>query len=411
MINIRKKCRCCGSPQLSKFLNLGSQPLANSFLKTNENISYELKFPLEVFFCESCNFVQLIHIIDKDVLFRDYVYFSSAMPKVSIHWRNYAEYLIKNYLNPDKDLVVEVGSNDGVLLKFFQSKGFNVLGIDPAINIAKKANENGIPTLPEFFDEQLAKQIHEDSGAAKVIMGNNVFAHVDDLEGFCRGVAALLDRQGVFCVEAPYLIDMFENLTYDTVYHEHVSYLSVRPLIHLFHQFKMEIFDIEIVPSQGQSLRLYVAHAGQYEVQDIVGELVNKELDCGLDKLFKYENLADRIEKSKNNVVRIIEDLKKSGKRIAAYGAPAKGNTLLNYCGLNANLIEFALEDLHSKCGLYTPGTFIPVVPRTYAEANLPDYYLLLAWNYLNPILEKEDAYRNAGGKFIIPVGDEIEII
>ena len=410
MIKKNSDCRICGSKQLTKFLTLGLQPLANDFLSKRELKQKEKFYPLDVYFCHQCSLVQLIDVVSKEELFRDYVYFTSGMPKISDHFRNYAEEVMKKFLKKN-DLVVEIGSNDGVLLDFFKKKGYQILGIDPAENIAKVANQRGVLTWPEFFNEEIAKKITKEIGQAKAILANNVVAHINDHHDLAKGVKILLDKSGVFIFEAPYLIDMFENLTYDTIYHEHLSYLAVRPLMVLFKKFGLEIFDVQVISVHGQSLRVFVGHRGCHRCQARVKQLIKKELAYGLNKLNSYRQLAKRIAKSKQQLVTKLKSLKVQGRRLAAYGAPAKGNTLLNYAKIGVDILDFALEDLSSKQGFYTPGMHIPVVDRQYAEDRLPDYYLLLAWNYLKPILTKEKDKFCRVGKFIIPVGDKIQII
>lgn len=410
MMIINTICRDCGFDKLVKFLDLGSQPLANSFIKPEELNQTEQRYPLEVYVCMDCNLVQLVHVVDKNEIFRHYLYFSSGMPKVSLHWSEYARDIMDQFLTKE-DFVVEVGSNDGVLLKFFKETGFKILGIDPAENIAKIAEERGVPTMATFFTEAVASHIVKKYGQARAILANNVFAHIDDHQGFCVATKTLLAPRGVLVIEAPYLIDMFENLAYDTVYHEHLSYLAINPLVKLFKKFELEIFDVRIVAAQGQSLRIFVSPAGAYKVEEAVSKLQMKEDNLGLGSIDVYYTLAKRIELSKNKLLSLLEELKSRGKIVYGYGAPAKGNTLLNYCGIGPDLVRCVLEDLPSKHGLVTPGMHIPVITRAFAEANPPDYYLLLAWNYKKAILEKEYAFMQNGGKFIMPIGDEIEIL
>ena len=348
--------------------------------------------------------------MEPEILFRDYVYFSSGMPS-SPHYCAYADEVVSRFIKSPQDQVVEIGSNDGHLLAEIQNKGVKILGIDPAKNIAVQACARGIETLPEFFSEKLAHEIRNTRGAAKVIIGNNVVAHIDDHHDLVRGIKALLADDGVFVLEAPYLADMFENLTFDTVYHEHLSYLAVRPLQRLFEQFGMEIFDIKVFPVQGNSLRVYACNKGAYPVQPSVVALVQKEINSGFHTFFAYQELAQCIRGLKNEVKQTIASVRKDGKRIAAYGAPAKGNTLLNYFALGGDCLDFATEELPSKIGLLTPGMHVPVVHIDTARKNPPDYYLLLAWNYKDVVLEKEKDFLDRGGKFIMPVGRERIII
>lgn len=403
MMTVNSRCRACLGSRLHRFLDLGEQPLANRLVPPERADEPEPRYPLEPHVCLDCQLAQLVHVVDKEELFRRYVYFSSAMPRVSPHWQAYADDVMGRFL-PPHGFVVEAGSNDGVLLRFFQERGYRVLGVDPAENIAAQAAAAGIPTRAAFFSEALAGEIAEASGTASAILANNVFAHIDDLQDVCRAVKTLLAPEGVFVVEAPYLADMFENLAYDTIYHEHVSFLSVRPLQALFTKHRLEIFDVRIVRSQGWSLRLFVGHAGAHTVLRSVQECVDRELALGMHLREAYDRLAERVHASRERLLARLSELRSQGKRLAAYGAPAKGNTLLNFCGIGPDLLEYALEDLPSKHGFLTPGMRIPVVTRAYAEAHAPDAYLLLAWNYEQVILEKERDYRARGGRFIHPL-------
>ncbi len=396
-------CRICHSKNLVKFLDLGNQPLANSFLKTESQFANEPKYPLAVYFCEDCNLAQLLDVVSKEEMFSDYIYFTSGMPKISNHFKAYAEDIMARFLKAG-ELVVEIASNDGILLKFFQDAGFKALGVDPAANVVKTADRLGVKTIVNFFSEKIAEEIVNTSSKAKVILANNVVAHIDNHHDLVKGIEKLLADDGVFVLEAPYLVDMFENLTYDTIYHEHLSFLAVRPLQKLFNQFGLELFDVQIHPVQGKSLRAFVGKQGFHPVSENVEKLASQELALGLDKLKAYQDLAKRVEKQKEQLVNLLNDLKAQGKKISAYGAPAKGNTMLNYCQIGTNILDYALEDLPAKQGLLTPGMHIPTVDAKYAHSHEPDYYLMLAWNYEKAILEKEKAYLSKGGKFIIPV-------
>lgn len=400
----------CGSDSLEQFLSLGVQPPANRFLREDDLLQEEPHYPLEVYWCRDCNLAQLTDIVDKDELFRDYIYFSSGMPKLSSHFSRYAEDVMERYLSPG-DFVAEIASNDGILLKFFKDHGYRVLGIEPALNIVSAAERMGVPTLPEFFSESLSGEVVTKYGKAQAILSNNVVAHINDHQDLARGIKTLLADDGVWVIEAPHLLDMFENLTYDTIYHEHLSYLAIRPMQKWLALHGLEIFDVEIHPVQGQSLRAFVGHRGAHSISPNVLRITERERELGFDRAESYHELARRIERSREKLLALLSELKEAGKHIAAYGAPAKGNTLLNYYRIGPDVLEFALEDLPSKQGLYTPGMRIPSRDRTYAEAHTPDYYLLLAWNYERVILEKEKAFRERGGKFIIPVGDEIRVV
>lgn len=409
-MKVNTRCRICKEDRLTKVIDLGLTPLANAFL-TRENLhKAEKKYPLRVFFCHNCNLLQLIDVVSPKVLFRNYVYFSSGMPVLPEHFRNYAQEVKENFATSKDDFVVEIGSNDGLLLGAIKKLGAKVLGVDPAINIATIANKHGVMTLPDFFTRKLAKDIVRKYGHAKVVIGNNVVAHIDNHHDLVSGIATLLADDGVFILEAPYLVDMFENLTFDTIYHEHLSYLAVKPLKQLFDQYNMEIIDVRTFPVQGNSLRVYAAKKGSQKIKSSVKQFIEKEKEMKLDKVDTYLRLANRIAKLRRDVVKLLTRLKSEGKRIAAYGAPAKGNTLLNYFDIGSRVLDYATEGLPSKVGLYTPGTHIPVVHINEARKNPPDYYLLLAWNYKDAVLEKEKEFRKRGGKFILPVG-KVEII
>jgi len=409
MYKHKNNCRICGSKKLTKFLDLGQQPLANSFLKTEDDFLAEKKYPLAVYFCHDCNLVQLLDIVDKEVMFCNYIYFTSGMPKISNHFKRYAEDIIERFLRKN-DFVAEIASNDGILLKFFKDLGFRTLGIDPAANVVEVAESLGVETIVDFFSENVAKDIRSKYGPAKVILANNVVAHIDDHYDLARGINTFLADDGVFIFEAPYLIDMFENLAYDTIYHEHLSFLAVRPLKILFDKFGLEIFDVELHPVQGQSIRCFVAKKGVYPISDNVEKFTDREIEMGLDKFESYEQLARQIAEQKERMIEVLADFKQKGKKIAAYGAPAKGNTMLNFCGVDDKIIDFALEHLPVKQGLFTPGSHIKVVSPDFALANQPDAYLMLAWNYKETILEREKEFLAKGGQFVIPTKG-IEIV
>lgn len=403
-VTINKGCRICGSTKLTKVIDLGRQSLANAFLRKEDLDKSEDTYPLEVYVCADCNLAQLIHVVDKEVLFRDYIYFSSGMPRLSDHFRLYAEDVMARFLKSG-NLVVELGSNDGILLARFKEQGFRVLGVDPALNIARVAEEHGVRTIADFWSETVARQIKNDAGGAMAILGNNVVAHINDYDGLCRGVKELLDPQGVFVFEAPYLVDMFENLAFDTIYHEHLSYLAIRPLQKLFEKYDLEVFEVKIVPAQGQSIRVFVGHKNTHLIDPSVQACVRKELDLDLDKKGSYLALAAKIAACKEKTITVLREFKKQNKKIAAYGAPAKGNTLLNYYGVGSDLIDFAMDELPSKQWLYTPGMHLEVVDKKTADTRKPDCYLLLAWNYAKVIYEKEKIFLQNGGKFILSTG------
>ncbi len=399
-------CRMCFSRNLEPFFDLGMQPLVNSLCKKEDLGKKESKYPLGLVFCMDCNLVQLSHVVDSHLLFPDdYVYHSSGIPNAP-HFIKYAEEITLRFLKNQGDLVVEIGSNDGHLLSLVKQHGARVLGVDPARNVAAVANSRGVSTYAEFFGEHGGEKIRKEHGAAQVVIGNNVVAHIDDHHDLLRGVAALLADDGVFVFEAPYLGDMFETLAFDSIYHEHMSYLALHPLTIFLKKFGFEIFDVKPFSVQGNSLRYYAAPKGTYAIEPSVGFYFTQEKERGFDRLAMYHGLVKKIKALKTDVRNVMFCLKKEGKRIAAYGAPARGNTLLNYFEIGSDMIEYATEALPSKIGRFTPGTHIPIVDIVWARENLPDYFLLLAWPYKNVILEKEKVFIAKGGKFIMPVGD-----
>ena len=405
MFKHRKTCRMCGSLDVRPFLDLNPQPPANYFIKP-ESFARERAYPLIASFCSDCGLAQLLDVVDKKELFSDYVYFTSVMPTTPKHFTEYGKDIVKRFgLKKNDEMVVELGSNDGLLLRAFQEQRIRVLGVDPAKNIAKVANKNGIPTISDFWSESVAKKIEGKYGKAKVIIGNNVVAHIDDHRDMVKGVSTLLADNGIFIFEAPYLVDMFENLTFDTIYHEHLSFLSLRPLIRFFERFGLQIFDVELKSVQGHSFRVFVSKAGVYPVSIRVKKAVEKELRLKLDKFSSYLRLANKVRSQKKRLLTILKNLKSQGKSIAGYGAPAKGNTILNYYNIGPETLDYLTEALPTKIGLWSPGMHIPVIDIEAAHKSPPDYFLMLAWNYKEKILEKEKEFRDKGGKFIIPIG------
>jgi hypothetical protein len=349
--------------------------------------------------------VQLGFVVPPEILFRDYIYFSSTSTTICSHFAALANEVLDKYASSN-DLVVEIASNDGVLLKNMIGKGVRPLGVEPATNIAKVANEAGVETLNDFFNSQTARKILSERGEAKVILANNVFAHIPDLNDCVKGMELLLHKQGAVIIEFPQLYDLHENLEFDTVYHEHLSYFSLKPLMHLFSKFGMELFDAKKFPVNGGTLRIYVQKKGGLHRINSEGleALLSKEEKAGLYSPEAYDMFAKDVEKLRADLVSLLSDLKKNGKKIAIYSAPAKGNTLLNYCKIGTDLVEYAVDKSPAKQGLLTPGMHIPVYGLDRLGKDRPDYLLILAWNLKDEIMAQQGGFAKAGGRFIIPV-------
>ncbi|KKP59997.1 MAG: methyltransferase-like protein [Candidatus Gottesmanbacteria bacterium GW2011_GWA1_34_13] len=397
-------CRICKNNNLKDVFNFGPTPLANAFINEKNLNKKETFYPLIVCFCQKCYLLQLRYVVSPKILFKDYVYYSSTSSVFIKHFQDFADHVTKTLHLKNNSLCIDIGSNDGILLKPLKKLNMRVLGVEPAKNVAKTAIDQKITTLPEFFNIKLAKKIFNKYGSADIVCATNVFAHIHDLDEIINGVKIILNKNGVFIIEAPYLIDFLQNNLFDTVYHEHLSYLSVVPLQILFNRFNMKIFRAERVNSHGGSLRVFVAlNESKYKVQSSVIKLLKEEKRLKLNSLNTYLNFSKRIENNKITLLNVLNTLISKGKRIAGYGAPAKGNTLLNYFGINNKIIEYIIEDSIYKQGLYTPGTRIPIVKSEKLYKDKPDYLFILAWNFAESIMKNHKNFRK-WGKFILPV-------
>jgi len=401
----RDSCRLCDSKVLEEVLTLEPSPPANSFVTRDRLDVIQEKFPLEVAMCRDCSHVQLMHVLDPRLLFEEYVYVSGTSPVFVDHFRRYAADVMERLDIKRGDLVVDIGSNDGTLLRFFQAAGCGVLGIDPAKAIARTASESGIETLVEFFTPALAREICISRGPARVITANNVFAHVDDLRGVLDGVRTLLSADGVFVFEVSYLADVYEKTLFDTIYHEHLSYHSVRPLVKFFADNEMELIDVVRVPSHGGSVRGFAQRAGAARgVQRSVQEMLELESHLRLDLPATFRTFAANLDNLKEEVRGLLTRLKGEGAGIAGFGAPAKATTLLHHFQLGNDVLDFIVDDSPLKQGLFTPGQHIPVLPPAVLDERHPDYLLLLAWNFAQPIMATHSNYTSRGGHFIVPL-------
>jgi hypothetical protein len=400
------KCRLCDSENLYLFLDLGFHPPSDQF-RTRDQLNTSVVFyPLEVNLCESCGFVQLGYVVPPEILYQDnYPYESSITQMGRNHYFEFARSVVEGFNLHTNDLAVDIGSNVGVLLEGFRTLGLRVQGIDPAPNICQIAEKRGIPTINAFFDESSARRVVEKLGLATVITGTNVFAHVDDLNAFMRAVNLLLDpKRGIFVIEAPYFLHLVETLEYDTIYHEHLSYLSIEPLIPYFQKFGMEIVNIEEKDIHGGSIRIFISAIGNYPVGENVSKFLEIEKIADLRSKKTLNNFALRVAENKLKLQLLLANLKASGKKIVAVSAPAKGMTLLNYCKIDGQLIDFVTEKSKLKIGSYTPGGLIPIYSDDSLLDEAPDYALLLAWNFATEIMYNNKEFIARGGKFIIPI-------
>ncbi len=399
-------CRACFNSNLVKILDLGKMPLSNAFLKANELNKPEKKFSLIVYFCRDCGLLQLLDVVSPEMLFSNYYYLTSTSKPLADHFVKFGGSLAKRFIKSKNDLIIDIGGNDAVLLGSVKNK-CRVLNIEPAKNIAKISRNNGVETINEFFSEKLAKALFKKYGPARIITASNVFAHVDNLADFINGVKILIGEKGIFVIEAHWvanLLGLAGKGGFDQIYHEHLCYFSLSALEKLFNKFGLKIFDAELTPIHGISLRVYVGR--NYEAAGSVKELLNKEKELRLDKAKTYLDFTKRVIKKRNELRSLLGTLRRGSgqaKIIVGYGAPAKGNILLNYCGIDNKILNFIVEDSPLKQGLYTPGTHIKIYSTKRLKDILPDYILLLAWNYADAIIEKEAVLLKKGVKFINP--------
>jgi SAM-dependent methyltransferase len=410
-------CRSCAKTGLVPILNLGYTPLANALLTAEQLEQAEEKFPLELFLCPKCTLVQIAQTVSPEKLFREYFYLSSFSNTMLCHAASLAREMIEARQLHAGSLVVEVASNDGYLLQYYQKAGVPVLGIEPAENIARIARgERGINTISEFFGIELAGDLAAAGQRADVIHAHNVLAHVADLDGFVRGLNLLLKDNGIAVIEVPYVKEMIDNTEFDTIYHEHLCYFSLTALNHLFRRHRLETENVKRLPLHGGTLRISARKAQRDKVSNEstvrgsnVEELMREEAGWAGDPDF-YRGFGERVARLRVELVDLLNRLKSEGKRIAVYGASAKGSTLLNYFGIGRELLDFVVDRSIIKQGYYTPGTHLAIHAPEKLLQEMPDYVLLLTWNFADEILEQQIQYRQRGGRFIIPI-PELKIV
>ena len=404
-VNGAPACRFCGASLELTVVDLGMSPLCESFLRADQIWTMEAFYPLHVFACERCFLVQLEAFVPPDEIFSEYAYFSAYSTSWVEHARRYVEVIRDRLdLGPD-DLVVELASNDGYLLQHFVGTGIQILGIDPAANVAAAAEERGVPTLVTFFGQEAARRLVDDGLHATLIVGNNVLAQVPDLNDFVGGVKTLLRDEGTATFEFPHLLRLLEGLQYDTIYHEHFSYFSLASIVEILGAHGLDVFDVEELPTHGGSLRVYAQHeGGQRMIEPAVATMVAYEAEVGLRSRERYQRFADDVKESRWTLLDMLIRLRREGAQVVGYGAPGKGNTLLNYCGIRTDLLDYTVDRNPYKQGLFTPGTHIPIyAPERIADTR-PDFVVVLPWNLFPEISEQLAYVGEWGGRLIVPI-------
>ena len=403
---LRESCRMCGEGSLTKAMSLTPTPPGNDFLTKEELGRDEPVYPLDLYFCEACHHIQLGHVVDPKILYqKNYSYVSATSAYFVNHLKHYAKDMVERFDLKPGDLAVDIGSNDGTCLSFFKDKGMKVVGVDPATEIAGKATENGIDTIADFFGYRLAVELRKKYGTAKYITSHNACAHIDNLFDVVKGVEHWLDADGVFVLEVGYFVDVYSNTWFDTVYHEHVDYHTVAPFEKLFNRVGMELISVERISPQGGSIRVMAQKKGGIiKRDDSVDELIALEAKLGLDKAETLRKLNHKISQVRDKLHDLIHSLKADGKSIAGFGAPTKATTLMAHFGLDATVLDFIVDDNPLKQGLFTPITHIPVLSADALYKIKPDYVLILAWNFAEPIMQMHKKYSEQVGQFILPM-------
>jgi len=399
-------CIVCDRTTVEQFLDLGCTALANKFLSQDELHLPEAKFPLTVGFCHTCGHVQLMQAVPPKAMFQDYLYISSASDTLKRHLYDLSDTLVKRRGLGAEHLVIDIGCNDGTLLKGFSRYGVKTLGVDPAENLAAFTQNSKVDRFVGFFNSQTADEIVGRWGQAALITATNTFPHIPELRDFVTGISRALAPGGAFVLEAHYLVDLLEQGAFDTVYHEHISYWALSPMVRLFRDNGMDVVDAERLPLHHGQLRVTVQRKGESKPKPSVQEILNMERAMGIDRVETYDRFAEKTRGIKTTVRQTLAELASRGKRVVGYGAPAKGNTLVSFLELGPSLIEYIADRSSLKQGRYTPGAHIPVVAPSRLLEDQPDYVLVLAWNFLDEVMEQQAEYRNRGGRFIVPVPD-----
>lgn len=404
--SLHHRCRFCSAPLHQTFVDLGMSPLCESYVSTEQLNQMEPFYPLHVRVCEKCYLVQLDAYVSAEHIFTEYAYFSSYSDSWLKHAARYVDMIVPRLGLGQGSLAVELASNDGYLLQYFVKKAIPALGVEPAANVARVAVEKGVPTLVKFFGRQTAEEMLADGKAADLVIGNNVLAQVPDLNDFVGGITLLLKPGGVATLEFPHLVRLMAENQYDTIYHEHFSYFSLICVERIFAAHGLVLFDVEEIPTHGGSIRIFLRHAAD-ETKPVTSAVVDlriRELAAGLDRMETYDVFAERVRESKRELLELLIQLRRQGKRVAGYGAPGKGNTLLNYCGIRTDFLDFTVDRNPYKQGRFLPGSHIPIYPVEKIRESRPDYILILPWNLRDEIMDQLVYVREWGAKFIVPI-------
>ena len=403
----KETCRLCLNSNLYPFLDLGHSALSDNFLNHSQLKESEIFYPLAVNFCRDCGFFQLSYVVPPEIMFnKDYPYDSSTTKIGRDHFTSMAFEIAEKFKFPENSLAIDIGSNAGVLLSGFKTKGFKVLGVEPSSKIAEIALKNDIETIVDFFSIELTSKILKQYGKSSIITATNVFAHIDDLENFVNGVKKLLNKNGIFVIEAPYLVNLIENLEYDTIYHEHLSYISLKPLITFFEKFDLEVFHVEKHSIHGGTMRYFIGNKGEYKKTDSINNFLKIESNSQIYSESYLDIFSTKVHEHREKLMNLLYDLKKKGKKIVGISAPAKGNTLLNFCKIDSNLLDYLTEKNPLKINKFSPGMHIQVNSDEKLLDDMPDYALILAWNFADEIIKNNHEYQKRGGKFILPIPD-----
>ena len=404
-------CRFCRTPLRHTFVDLGMSPLCQTHIETEQLNAMEPFYPLRTFVCEKCSLVQLPEHVSPAAIFEEYAYFSSYSGALVTNAQNYVVSVSEQFKLSPKSFVIEIASNDGYLLQFFVNRGIPVLGIEPAKNVAQAAILKGVPSINEFFGSKVARRLVEEGRQADLLLGNNVLAHVPDLNDFVEGMKLLLKPTGIITMEFHYLVRLIDQNHFDSIYHEHFSYLCLTTAERVFHAHGLTVFDVEEVSTHGGSLRIYARHAGESgpSVTPAVTQLRQKEADWGVDRLSTYQGFGLRVAATKRRILEFLIRAKNEGKTIAAYGAPGKATTLLNYCGIRTDFLHYTVDRNPYKQGKYTAGTRVPILAPDRVRETRPDYLFILAWNLREEVMVENAFIREWGGKFVVPI-PEIQV-